>query len=89
MEEKASTTAVQVSVANVLFARAINMLEPLLGDPDNVITPQSAQVHPSQRFAPDPAAGHGVAVRPEANFAALFGAGWGAAPGDAHDQLIC
>ena len=91
LEEKASTTAVQLPDAEVLLARAIGMMEQLLGDPDHV-----DEAHHHLRslirrivLVPDPAARHGVSVKAEVNFAALFGAGSDATLGDTPDHLIC
>ncbi|SEJ52039.1 Site-specific DNA recombinase [Pseudooceanicola nitratireducens] len=71
-----------------LFARAVDAMETLLGDPDLV-----HQAHTYLRnlitrivLVPDPAAEHGVSIKLETDFAALLG---GADTGHAHGLASC
>ena len=91
LEEKASTAAGQLPAADVLFAKAIDMMEHLLGDPDHV-----GEAHHYLRnlihrivLVPDLAALHGVSVKRETDFAGLLGTGSDAQIDDAPDHLIC
>ena len=68
-------TARDLPATDVLFARAIDMMETLLGDPDHV-----QQAHDCLRslidrivLVPDPTAEHGLSIKLETDFAVLLG----------------